>query len=410
MFNEVKGEGLAMLQSRIILKFAVCIFILLTASPLCFAQAQILSIEEITQIDLGTEISCIAINEKLNRIYVGVDDTVVVIDGATKQVMTTVKIDENPDLREEVQWIVVDSLNNQIWVSVKYENKIWVIDGETYALRDTGLAEQLQDNFALDPLRKRVYTTESALFKGDFDRINIYDSTDFTELGHMNIPGSDTPIYVTSVISILLDSELNHIYVDWLAKLFVFDCASETIISNPNGTEFLSIQDITQVYENKIYTTGGIVDANTLQYILYFNINEVRAFDPRNSIVYGLRSRPTDWNNYSDWSTGTKYSFQAIDTLTNKTVASSNKVFTYDECGKSAKVNLQTGEIYLGGKSGLLYVLTMTSSPLLSPNEQGTSPPIQKQPVGTYIIVAVAIITITAIVALGFVLRRKSRL
>jgi hypothetical protein len=98
---------------------------------------------------------------------------------------------------------------------------------------------------------------------------------------------------------------------------------------------------------------------------------------------------------YNDPKHDYTYTLQAMDASTNKTLASSDYIFGHDECQK-AIINLQTDEIYLGGEPGLLYVLAIISSP----------PPVQGTP-GTYIIVAVVIITILVIAGIAIVLRRR---
>jgi LPXTG-motif cell wall-anchored protein len=381
-----------MLQLRIFLKLAVCMFILLTVSPLCFAEEQILSIEEVTRIDLGGEINCIAIDEKLNRIYVGVDNSLVVINGASKQVTKTVQIILEYYYGES--WIIVDSLKNQLWVGCS-DGCIYVIDGETYAIRKTPFSTG-RFGFALDALRERVYIASSTHIQGEFDTIRIYNSTDFTSLGCMDVPGSNIPTTVTS-FSILLDTELNRIYVDWRYTTFLLDCASGSQIWNHTSPSSF-VGEHTQIYENKIYKTSGILDANTLQYIVEFGgyrADKIVDVDPHNSTVYRLH-----WNEVFEYGSDSAFSLLAMDGLTNKTLASSDDIIKSDD-GVVGKLNWQTGEIYFGGDSGILYVFTLTSSPLPSTNEQDTS--------GTYVMITVVIITILVIAAIAIVLRRRKK-
>ena len=101
-----------------------------------------------TNITLAKSPNCIAINELTNRLYVGVEDGVVVINGETDQVITEVPLDG------DVTLLVLNQLTNRIYVGVG-ESKFVIIDGDTL-LTIYDSVWQYPDEIAVNPVTNRV--------------------------------------------------------------------------------------------------------------------------------------------------------------------------------------------------------------------------------------------------------------
>ena len=80
--------------------------------------------EIVTTITLDAEPQCIAVNEQTNRVYVGVEDGLIIIDGETD----TVTAEILPDV--EVVALAVNPQTNRIYAA-DYGDNIFVIDGAT---------------------------------------------------------------------------------------------------------------------------------------------------------------------------------------------------------------------------------------------------------------------------------------
>jgi hypothetical protein len=378
---------------------------------MCLAEEQIFNIEETTQINLGNEINCISINEKLNRIYLGVSDTVVVIDGKSKQVLTTVQCNAASEI---VEWIVVDSSNNQIWARIN--DDLLLINGETYSVVNRTEMPDIDERteFAIDPQRKRCYMVSFAKIFGDSDEILVYDSTDCTEIGRIEIPGTSEEKHITRSLDIAVDAELGRVYAEWnQQRLFIFDGTSGTVIKETYYEGIIG--EVTQFYDNKIYKIGPgayIYDANTFDQIWWAVGIDFWPiiFNPRDSTVYGFQD--TGLRDDNDFRL---FSLQILDPLTNRTLASSTKLFTSNHLLMS--VNSQTGEIYLVEESGLIIVMSMASStysPPQTPTDEGTideEPLTNEEPSSDkFVPIVVATVFIVVVICIvAFRMRRKRK-
>jgi DNA-binding beta-propeller fold protein YncE len=115
---------------------------------------QATSFEVVSTIKLDKEPHAIAVNEETNRVYVGAQNGIIVVDGAAKQVLTTIPTYLGGTVR-----IVVDSKNSRIFV--QNSSNIFTIDGVTNSI--VGAIAGSHD-IALDSERSLcLYNTCSAL-------------------------------------------------------------------------------------------------------------------------------------------------------------------------------------------------------------------------------------------------------
>jgi hypothetical protein len=376
--------------------------ILISEAPSLTANGSLV-MQNLAQIDLGEEITAIAVNPHLNRIYVGTKTALEVVDGASKQVTKTI------DFGSEVSWVFIAQSSGQIWVNVDGD-QIYVINPETYTQRGTGLKQQFQDNIAIDPERNRIYASASTYFKDDFDTIQIYNLADSSLLGHIDIPGSNVPKYVSPESSLLLDVEQNRIYAQSLGEVFLFDCATQKLVANATGNEFWSVQPDDQIYQGKIYTSLGIIDSSSFNYVSHFSgFSEPVALDPANSIVYGLVTLPIDSKPGADLSAGLKYELSAMNMATNAALANSTTSFTFEQAGGPGAVNPKTGEVYMGGEAGTLYALTMTEAQSNTTPNPKESQPTSIVPTVLYATIAIVVIAIVAVTATILRMRLKRK-
>lgn len=328
-----------------ILLVLVCLVWVCVRTPVSScAASQVSSLDVVSTIAIDKEPLCISVNEETNRVYVGVEDGLMVFDGATKQVLTTIQLNETSSAWHP-EWVVADSVNNRIFVG-STEVCLHVFDGVTNSiLRRLPLVIPDRGEFALDPRRNRMYIASPAFYPGEYDCIEVYETNTWTMQTEILIPESSTLEYVQH-LRVAVDTELNRIYAEWSFnhEIFLFDGTTHTLFKARNlaspfviiGT-MLTDEVAMHVFNppmDRVYLGGGktIIDGTTLEEVSSLDFDFVTAFNPYYPIAYACT--------YDHLSS--KYEFQVADAYSNVISASLNL-----KSLPHSAVNAKTGEIYL---------------------------------------------------------------
>jgi DNA-binding beta-propeller fold protein YncE len=143
------------------------------------------SLEVVANITLDKEPKCIAVNEETNRVYVGADGGLVIIDGETDEVLTEILSDT------EVVALAVNPQTNRIYAALYGEN-VTVINGATNQIVG-GILERVYNQYeiAVNPATNLVYIADWTTILGEYDRVRVYHGENLTLTETVNIPGSN---------------------------------------------------------------------------------------------------------------------------------------------------------------------------------------------------------------------------
>jgi DNA-binding beta-propeller fold protein YncE len=247
-----------------------------------FARATVdpLQQEVITTITLDEEPQCIAVNEQTNRIYVGTEDGLIIIDGETDTIITEIL----PNI--DVIALAVNPQTNRIYAA-EYGDNIFVIDGSTnqqVGVIPEGIYQQYE--LAVNPSTNLVYIADWTTILGYYDKILVYNGETFTEVTQVNIPGSDEHTIIER-IGLAVNPETNRVYATWSGNnsLYVINGGTNEIVENILPQSFS--RDITvNTYTNYIYIGDAVLDCDTLEEVFSDYEGDLEAVDSVNNLVY----------------------------------------------------------------------------------------------------------------------------
>ncbi|NLF88943.1 hypothetical protein GX563_08995 [Candidatus Bathyarchaeota archaeon] len=298
-------------------------------------------------ISLSNTPNCIAVNDETNRIYVGTDTGIVVIDGTTDTVVTQI-----PTV-DSVDDIAVNPKTNRVFAVVE-GNNVLVLDGATNqqagALPDWVYISY--DNVILvNPVTNLVYYCVRTATSGKFDVVKVYDGTTLSLVATVNIPGSDTHPYIETM-SGAVNPVTNKVYIAWTGKdnINIIDGATNTIISTVSFTAF-SEEITVNPYTNLLYMKQAIYNGDTLAAVGQIYPGDVLAIDAVHNYVY----------------TADYYTLDVLDGSTQGIMASLKFSWYLDSFSTVATVNPTTSKLYIGGTNNQITVVTMSPTPTPTP-------------------------------------------
>lgn len=158
-----------------------------------------------------------AIDPVTNRLYVGGQNVLYVIDGGTGRLITTVNVN--------AVGVAVNFLTNKIYVS-DFNSNVFVIDGRTDdILKDIPLTGQIPENLAVNPVTNRVYVAEND-FPG---QVTVIDGANDKVLTNVATGG-----YLS--FGVAVDYLHNRVYsADELGTVGVIDGATNTLVTTINA-------------------------------------------------------------------------------------------------------------------------------------------------------------------------------
>ena len=234
-------------------------------------------------IDLDKEPRCIAVNDETGRVYIGVENGTLVIDGATNDVLMEIPLEHTP------LFIAVNPKNNRIYVD---QLGVKVIDGATNAVVGE-IHESVNDwEIAIDPVANIVYIAHTTTFLHTYDRVVAYDANTLREKFRVNIPGSTKPYFVQSM-GVAVNPETNRVYATWSYNhnLYMIDGHTHSIVKNVSITQY-SNRILVNPTTNLVYvarSSGGIIlDGESLEQVGTYS-GDLRAINPPSNLLYVRR-------------------------------------------------------------------------------------------------------------------------
>jgi DNA-binding beta-propeller fold protein YncE len=318
-------------------------------------------------IDLDKEPFCVAVNEETNRVYIGVDRGIIVLNGETDEVMEEIPFKIDPVIEESmgdyelytlnifaIDILAVNPETNRIFASWGAGSQVSVFNGftnkEVNQIPCVGAEYASPEEpycFALNPTTNLVYIADRTTYKGRYDRVLVYDAKTGEFVASVNIPGSNEIEY-SQYVGVAVNPVTNRIYVTYsvINTLYVLDGDTNKIIGSRENCFHLAIGDhmvdtMINPKTNRIYFVASelyrdsVFNGETLESVNGSYSGCLRAVDTQRDILYttGL---------------GELY---AIDGNTHETLASL-------ELGWSVNMN----ELAVNSKTGKLYLLNRSNN------------------------------------------------
>ncbi|HEY2172022.1 MAG TPA: YncE family protein [Candidatus Angelobacter sp.] len=211
-------------------------------------------------INTGGGVNFVAVNVLTNRIYAsscfGSPCHIAVINGNTNKVMANIPIASGSQIG--IQGLAVNPVTGRIYASDADNGLLLVIDGKTNTIIDQVFVSSQPGGIGVNPKTNRIYVAGTG-FPG---LIMVYDGATDTLI--TNVP-EDFGVE-DAAVNFLLD----RVYVTDLDKVIVLDGASNQEVTRLPAGPFANGVDV-NLLNNKVYvanTNGGtitIIDGNTNQ-------------------------------------------------------------------------------------------------------------------------------------------------
>jgi hypothetical protein len=298
----------------------------------------------ISSISLNKTPLCIALNSETNRVYVGVQGGIIIIDGVTKQILTTIPF-FNDILNQSLypEWIVVDLKTDRLFVA-GVNDKIYVFDGKTNTLEGTiNFWGAERSEIAFDFNRSLIYIASPTEWVYNSDYIIVFNATTLSDLSFITIPGS-YGLSARQRINVAFDSQLNRIYAAWThnATIFSFNGFNYTNVLKTKENAFSSLPNmllnpLTNILYLTSYSSTLAYNGSSLEFLNLPDIGTIAEIDPGLPIIYALKSN----------STNTGQNLNVADGFSHKILASVN----LGGLGDGVALQASTGELYITQKS-----------------------------------------------------------
>lgn len=312
-------------------------------------------------ISLSNKPNCIAVNNETNRIYVGTDAGVVVIDGTTDTVVTQI-----PTV-DSVRDIAVNPKTNRVFAVVEGNNVV-VLDGATNqqvgALPDW-VYISYDHVILVNPVTNLVYYCVRTATSGKFDVVKVYDGSTLGLVATVNIPGSDAHQYIETM-SGAVNPATNKVYIAWTGKdnINIIDGSTNTVTLTVPFTAF-SEEIAVNPYTNLLYMKQAIYNGDTLAAVGQSYPGDVLGIDALHNYVY----------------TADYYTLNVLNGSTQGVMASLKFNWYLDGYDTVAAVNPTTSKLYIGGGT-TNQITVVTISPTAAPSP--TPPAPTQTPTPTY--------------------------
>jgi len=240
-------------------------------------------LEAIANITLGKQPHCIAVNDETNRVYVGVDGGLMVINGETDQVIAEIP------LSDDVIALAVNPQTNRIYAGVYGEENVTVINGATNLIVGT-IPEHLyaSRNLAANPITNRVYIGYEATYMGHYDCVLVYDGENLQFVISVQLGLSS---YYEEV-GVAVNPNTNMVYATWTGNnsLYLIDGNTHAITQNVIPSSF-TYAVMVNSYTNYVYVGNEVLNGETLEEVTSDYTGEIKAIDPVHNLLYTTEYR-----------------------------------------------------------------------------------------------------------------------
>ena len=279
-------------------------------------------------ITLGKKPYSIAINEETNRVYVGVDNGLMVIHGDTNQIIADIP------MSDDVIALAVNPSTNRIYAGV-YSDNVTVIDGATN-LKIGEIPEQLYSPYELttNPSTNRVYAADWSTIVGVADYVRVYSGETFQSVASVALGVSPN----IERIGLAVNPTTNKVYAAWTRNnsLFMIDGSTNLITKSVIPSSF-DRSIVVNSYTGYVYSGSTVLNGATLEQITSGLTSEVVAVDPIHNLLYSI------------------YSYDTLHRLNGTTHAITDSLelqWTFYSSSDQAAVNSKTSKVYLAHNFG----------------------------------------------------------
>jgi len=231
----------------------------------------------VANITLGKHPYCIATNNETNRIYVGVDGGLMVMNGETDQVLAEIP------LGDDVVALAVNPLTNRIYAGI-YGKNVTVIDGATN-LKVGEIPQGLYNSreLAVNPVTNLVYVGDWTVVVGQADSVRVYNGENFQYVTSVAL-GIST--YIERV-GVTVNPNTNKVYATWSGNdsLYMIDGNTHTITEDVDPSSFSTTVTVNS-YTNYVYVGNAVLNGDTLEQVTSGYTGEIKAIDPVHNLLY----------------------------------------------------------------------------------------------------------------------------
>ena len=295
----------------------------------------------VANITLGKRPYCVAANNETNRVYIGVDNGLIVVDGETDLVLAEIPLSNDAVALE------VNPLTNRVYVGV-YGDNVTVIDGATN-LKVGEIPERLYDSYelAVNPITNLVYVGDWTTIAGQFDSVRVYDGGNFQSVTSVAL--GDTG-YIERV-GVAVNPSNNRVYALWTGNnsLFLID-GSTHMVTNNVVPSYFSRTAIINSYTSYVYVGTAILNGETLEEVTPGLANVIRAADPVHNLVYTVSS-PSN--------------LSRLDGSTHISIDSLKLHWSFSSLYDMVAVNTATSKVYITNYSGNETVVVSAGAPVI---------------------------------------------
>lgn len=296
----------------------------------------------IANISLTKAPYCIATNDETNRVYVGVNDGLMVLNGDTNQVIADIP------LGDDVVALAVNPTTNRIYAGI-YGKNVTVFDGATN-LKVGEIAERLYNSYELtiNPTTNRVYVADWSTIVGVADSIRVYNGQTLQLINTVNL-GLSTNI---ERVGVTVNPNTNKVYAVWTGNnsLFMIDGTSNLITKNVLPS-FFSRNPMVNTYTGYVHVGTSVLNGETLEQVTPSLSGEIIAVDSAQNHLYIISSNTN---------------LSRLDGSTRSLISSLRLNSMFFTSSDRAAINSRTSKLYVI-RSGVNEVTVIPEFPLLTP-------------------------------------------
>jgi DNA-binding beta-propeller fold protein YncE len=216
--------------------------------------------EVVATLPFANEPLSVAVNEVTGRIYVGDETGFSVIDSETNTIL------DHISLGFGAEFISVNSVANHVYIRDSQDGA-WVthvLDGATYSVIGEIPAEDVHRCTCINPTMKRMYIADISYTIGEGDIVWVYDTSDYSLVSSIEMPGSSTHPYVEN-LWIAVNPQTNLLYVTWTGddSIRIIDCKTNEVLKSA------FIYDRGQLLINSatgnVYSDDVVLDGTSLE-------------------------------------------------------------------------------------------------------------------------------------------------